>query len=83
MSEMGWWDSYWKWVYADEEEFIDVQRGIHYKANGTTRSMRGMFRNFDLPEPKETNGDALKLLNFLVKKGKVNKEDLIEFKGKE
>jgi hypothetical protein len=81
----GFLESYWEWLWGDDESFIDLNSGIMYQAHGKTRSMKGLFRNFDLPEHKSVeNKEALKILAFLVNKGKVRKEDLLEYKeGKE
>ena len=81
--EMGLWGSYWKWVFSDEESFADVKRGIYYHGSGTTRSIKGMFKNFDLGDGDTTyldNKEALALLQDLVKRKKITKEDLVEYK---
>jgi hypothetical protein len=71
---------YWEWLWADHEEFIDLNTGIYYKAHGNTRSLKGLFRNFDLPARNETveNTAAIKLLERLIDTGKITKQDLIE-----
>ena len=79
---MGFWDSYWKWIFSDEESFIDLNSGIFYHGSGSTRSIRGMFRNFDLPEKKTGKGEIMKLLQHLIEKGKITEEDLIEYQEK-
>ncbi len=79
---MGFWDSYWKWLFSDEESFMDLERGIFYHANGNTRSIRGMFRNFELTEKKPDQGEAIKLLHHLLAKGKITEEDLLEYQQK-
>lgn len=80
---MGLWDSYWKWVFSDEETFTDVKRGIYYRGSGNTRSIKGMFRNWDLDEGNTdylNNKELVGLLQQLMQKGKITKEDLIEYK---
>ncbi len=55
---MGFWDSYWEWLYADEETFIDLKKGIYYTAHGKTRSVKGLFKNFDLKQLGEALGSS-------------------------
>jgi len=79
---MGFWDSYWKWIFSDEESFMDIERGIFYHGSGETRSIRGLFRNFDLSEKKADKGEIARLLQHLIEKGKITEEDLIEYQEK-
>jgi len=78
----GFLQTYWDWLWDDDESFIDLNSGIMYQAHGKTRSMKGIFRNFDLPQRNQSveNKEALKILGYLVNKGKVKKEDLLEYK---
>jgi hypothetical protein len=80
---MGLLEKYFDWVFSDEESFVDVRRGIYYHGSGNTRSIKGMFKNFDLGDGDTAyldNKEALALLQDLVKRKKITKEDLIEYK---
>ena len=68
---------FFEWLYADEERFLDLNTGILYEARGKTRSMKGLFRNFDLPQ-RQTDATSLKVLQSLVESGKITKQELIE-----
>lgn len=73
---------FWKWLWEEQECFVDVQRGIYYAGHGNNRAVRGMFKNFDLEQPTapQVNQNALKLISFLIDKGKITEEDLLEYK---
>jgi len=68
---------FFEWLYADEEKFIDLNTGIYYEARGKTRSLKGMFKNFDLPQ-RQTDATALKVLQSLVESGRVSKQEVID-----
>lgn len=72
---------FWEWIFEDEEVFIDQGRGIFYRGSGNTRSVKGLFKNFDLAIQKEEsqNNELKRFIQKMIEKGKITKDDLLEY----